>query len=443
MNKFLCPPPDRLSEVRRVCASIQNLARTLGGRVLVPSGPEHEREFTLMVASMQLESFKERLAALDPQHLLVIVGDRVRIQKMALEARVAVLIVSGNNDVPPELIEAAQRAGVSLLVSPHDSATTALLCRAAITVEHMVHEQFLSFQDDELLEEVQAMATASHFHVFPVLDSEKQTIGILSKSDFLKKPDRKLILVDHNELSQAVPGADQVEILEIIDHHRLGALTTTQPILFRNEPVGSTSTIVAECFFRNQVELSKNLAGLLLAGLVSDTLNLTSPTSTERDGQILRRLEKISGVNAGSFLEKLFASGSVLTSSPPDEAILADCKEFAEQGQTFSAAQIEEVGFETFWKRKDELFEALERHRARKKYFFAVLLVTDVSRKSSLMLVAGPPALQRTIDQPLLQPGVFEMPGFVSRKKQLLPYLADCLKKLGTVRVTAEPVTMV
>lgn len=192
-----------------------------------------------------------------------------------------------------------------------------MLCRGAIPVNHMLHEHFLTFREDESLAQVQPVATASAFQAFPVLDQSGRTVGILSKSDFLKRVDRKLILVDHNELSQAVTGADQVEILEIIDHHRIGALTTQQPILFRNEPVGSTSTIVADCFFRYGVELPPSIAGLLLAGLVSDTLNLTSPTTTARDAEILVKLEQISGVNATQFTEKLFASGSSSPPSPP------------------------------------------------------------------------------------------------------------------------------
>src|SRR4029078_8600578 len=131
--------------------------------------------------------------------------------------------------------------------------------------------------------------------------------------------------------SQAVQGAEQVEILEIIDHHRIGSFTTNQPILFCNESVGSTSTIVADCFFRAHVELPKPIAGLLLAGLVSDTLNLTSPTTTERDAEILKRLEEVAGIQADRFTEKLFASGSVLTSLPAAKAVMADCKEFQEQ----------------------------------------------------------------------------------------------------------------
>jgi manganese-dependent inorganic pyrophosphatase len=255
-------------------------------------------------------------------------------------------------------------------------------------------------------------------------------VGILSKSDFLRRVERQLILVDHNELSQAVRGADKVEILEIIDHHRIGSLTTSQPILFRNEPVGSTSTIVADCFLRQNIEMTRPIAGLLLAGLVSDTLNLTSPTTTQRDADILARLEGIAGIDATEFTEKLFASGSVLISKPAGAAITSDCKEYLERGRPFSVAQIEEIGFDQFWKRKDELLASLEAYRGKHGYLFSSLLVTDVVRQTSLLLVAGEEVFLSQIGYPELEPGLYELAGVVSRKKQLLPYLIHCLEQM-------------
>jgi manganese-dependent inorganic pyrophosphatase len=240
---------------------------------------------------------------------------------------------------------------------------------------------------------------------------------------------RSLILVDHNELSQAVQGANEVEILEIIDHHRIGALATQQPILFRNEPVGSTSTIVADCFFRYGVDLPADIAGLLLAGLVSDTLNLTSPTTTSRDAEILKQLEKLSGVNAREFTEKLFASGSLLTLKPAPQAIATDCKEYTELGAKFSVAQIEEIGFEQFWKRKDELLDALEAYRRGHAYLFSSLLITDVTSQNSLLLVVGDEKFIKRIKYPRLEPGIYDLRDVVSRKKQLLPYLTHSLRE--------------
>jgi manganese-dependent inorganic pyrophosphatase len=295
----------------------------------------------------------------------------------------------------------------------------------------MIHEQFLSFREDQLLSETRTVAANSTFHAFPVLDSDQRMVGILAKSDFLRKVARQIILVDHNELAQAVPGADEVEILEVIDHHRLNSFSTSQPILFRNEPVGSTSTIVADCFFRNQVELPAPIAGLLLAGVVSDTLNLTSPTATSTDARVLRRLEEISGVGAREFTERLFASGSILTSSAAAQAITMDCKEFTEGSRRFSIAQIEELGFNQFWKRKAELAEALEHYRQSKDYFFSALLVTDVARNTSLLLISGSRSFLSRIDYPEKESGVYILAGVVSRKKQLLPYFIHTLEQAG------------
>jgi len=430
LSKFLFPAANRLVDSRRVFSSLNNLAKTLGGKLLTGHEAGREEELVLMIGAMKIESFAQRLETLQPEKMAVVVGDRSNIQELAIRVGVRVLIVTGGFAVEPHILEAARKNGVSVITSPHDTSTTASLCRSAVAIRHMINEQFLSFRADAPLSAVKTEAASSGFAAFPITDEDGRTVGVLSKADFLKPVDRKLILVDHNELSQAVQGAEEVEILEIIDHHRLGALTTQQPILFRNEPVGSTSTIVADCFFRENVELPKSIAGLLLAGLVSDTLNLTSPTTTARDREILPRLEKIAGVNAREFTDKLFASGSLLTLKPAPQAIKTDAKEYRENGSTFSVAQIEEVGFDQFWKRKDELLAALEDYRRGRNYLFSALMVTDVVGQESLMLVAGKKEFVAKIDYPEPQPGVFELHNVVSRKKQLLPYLTHCLQRM-------------
>ncbi|MBI4661785.1 MAG: putative manganese-dependent inorganic diphosphatase [Verrucomicrobia bacterium] len=430
MSQFFFPAPNRAFDSRRIRASIRNLARTLSGRIVQARDPDREEDLILMIGAMSLESFQQRLAKQPSEKIVVVVGDRREIQRLAIRERVRAVVVTGDLAVEETVIEEARQNGVSLIISPHDSATTAMLSRASITVPHVVHERFLTLREDEALDHVRPLAIASQFHAFPVLDQNRRTVGILTKSDLLKKVDRRLILVDHNELSQAVQGADQVEILEVVDHHRIG-LTTHQPILFRNEPVGSTSTIVADRFLKQNLELPKNIAGLLLAGLISDTLNLTSPTTTERDAHVLKALEEKSGVNARKFAERLFASGSVLISKPAAEAIAADCKEYAEQGRRFSVAQIEEIGFDQFKTRKDEMIRALEEYRKRQGYWFSCVLVTDVVSQTSLLLVAGPEYFLRRIDYPEIETRVYELAGVVSRKKQLLPYLVHLLKQVG------------
>ena len=430
LSKFLFPTSQRFIDSRRVLSSLENLAHTLEGRLLFAQDTQTEKDLILTIGAMSLASFTERMKTYPLKRLAVVVGDRTDIQTLAIEQGAHLLIVTGGLVMEDNILAAARERGVNVLSTPHDTATTAALCRASVEVRHMTNERFLSLAQDASLAAVRANATASGYAAFPVVDDDGRTVGILSKTDFLKTVQRRLILVDHNELSQAVQGADQVEILEIIDHHRIGALTTQQPILFRNEPVGSTSTIVADCFLRQNVELRAPIAGLLLAGLVSDTLNLTSPTTTPRDAQVLRQLEKIANVNAREFTEKLFASGSLLTLKSAPEAITTDCKEYKEGDVAFSVAQIEEVGFDQFWKRKDELLAALKDYQQGHEYFFSALLITDVATQSSLLLVAARKKFTDRIDYPELEPGIFEMRDVVSRKKQLLPYLTDCLQRM-------------
>jgi manganese-dependent inorganic pyrophosphatase len=430
LSKFLFPATNRLIDSRKVLSSLNSLTRTLGGQLVVGPEPRREEEMFLTIAAMAFESFAKRLERYQKERLAVVVGDRSDVQRHAIEEGVRVLIITGGLPVDPEIVQAAEQRKVGLILSPHDTVTTASLCRAAVAIRHMLNEEFLSLREDAPLNLVRAAALASGYAAFPVTDDAGRTVGILSKTNFLKPVERKLILVDHNELSQAVQGASEVEIVEILDHHRLGSLTTQQPILFRNEPVGSTCTIVADCFFRHNVEVPAPIAGLMLAGLVSDTLNLTSPTTTARDREVLVRLEKIAGVNAREFTEKLFASGSVLTLKPAWQAITIDCKEYKENGDSFSVAQIEEIGFDQFWKRKEELQVALEEYARNRKYLFSSLLVTDVVLQNSLMLVAGSKAFIEQIDYPPTAPGVFELRDVVSRKKQLLPYLTHCVEKM-------------
>jgi manganese-dependent inorganic pyrophosphatase len=434
LTKFLFPVANRLMDSRRVLLSLTNLARILPGNLVASFEPDREEELIMLIGAMSVESFARRLKTFAREKVIVIVGDRQDIQYAAIREGVRVIIVTGGLEIEPDVLEHAMRKHVSIISSPHDTATTSTLCRAAVAVRNVLNEEFISFGEHAPLSAACEEARASGHQIFPVLDADNRVAGILSKTDFLKCVERKLILVDHNELSQAVQGADEVEIVEIIDHHRIGALTTAHPILFRNEPVGSTSTIVADCFFQYGVPMPRPIAGLLLAGIVSDTLNLTSPTATARDGDILKRLEQISETNARAFAEKFFATSSLLTLKPAPQAIMTDCKEYLEEGAKFSIAQVEELGFEQFWKRKDELVQALDAHRERANYFFSALLVTDVSTQSSLLVVVGDSDFIQRIGYPLLEQGIYELREVVSRKKQLLPYLIHCLRSNSSLK---------
>ncbi|MBV9673946.1 MAG: DHH family phosphoesterase, partial [Verrucomicrobia bacterium] len=268
-------------------------------------------------------------------------------------------------------------------------------------------------------------------YLFPILDSNKCLVGALSKSDFLKPVPRQLILVDHNELSQAVKGAGELPIIEVLDHHRIAAFHTDVPILFWNNPVGSTSTLVALSYQQNEIKIEPSIAGLLMAGLIADTLNLTSPTATGIDKKVLEDLSHIAGVDPSELARQIFSIGSPLLTLSPQQIIVADCKDYQEGDFSFSVSQIEELGFSHFFEKQDEILTSLQEYCSKQGYYFAALLITDVNTQNSLLLISAPSELLRVIHYPARGPNLFELNNVVSRKKQLVPYLLECLQKVN------------
>jgi len=432
--QHLFPSREEAESARVITASLGEIARIFGGTTLSGEACETVRPYRLFVGAMAVESFKERLRRYDSSDLVVIVGDRQEIQLAAVEGGVRAVVVTGGFPPHPEVSAAAQSHGVVMIGSPHDTATTVLLARGAVKVERKLESEYLSFSPDTLLETAREAAAASGQFVFPVIE-EDRLVGILSKSDFLKTIPRQLILVDHNELSQAVAGADKVPIVEVLDHHRLGGLASDTPILFWNNPVGSTSSIVAMCYRQFGIEIPKPIAGLLMAGLISDTLNLTSPTATAADGQILKQLAAIAETDPATLAEEIFSVGSPLLTMTPEQAINADCKEYTEEGARFTVAQIEEISFSHFYEKQEALLEALDRHCRAGRYLFSALLVTDINTQTSILLVCGAEAFLRRIDYPHAGHNRWMLEGVVSRKKQLLPYLLGCLHGLDRASI--------
>jgi len=349
---------------------------------------------------------------------------------LAIAGGVGAIVVTGNLPVSPTTLAAAREAGTAIVQSPHDTAISVDLARGAVQVGRMLEPEHLTFTPDSLLEEVREKAAHSAEFVFPIVDEAGLLVGILAKSNLHRKADRELILVDHNELSQAVNGAGKVRIVEILDHHRIGGFASDSPILFWNNPVGSTSTIVALCYLQAGVAVPREMAGLLMAGLISDTLNLHSPTATATDRQVLEELAKIAHVDPAQFAEEIFSVGSPLLTLAPEQVITADCKEYVEKSLRFTVSQIEELSFSHFADKQEALLAALQQHTRSAGLFFAALLVTDINTQTSLLLCCGAPEFLHRIDFPWHGPNIWELAGVVSRKKQLLPYLLQCLAGL-------------
>jgi manganese-dependent inorganic pyrophosphatase len=432
LSHHLFPPREEAGAARLVTAALADIVSTIAGHVVVGNASEEPQDQLLMVAAMAQDSFGPRLQRYAGKQVILFVADRPHILDLAIKARLQAVVVTGGFQIPKDLQEAARKFGVTLISAPYDTATTVLLARGAVQVERVLLDEYTTFQSDTPLEEARRVAAESAGFVFPVVDDTGSLVGILSKSDFLKPVPRQLILVDHNELAQAVRGADRTPIIEILDHHKLGGFATNTPILFWNNPVGSTSTIVALCYQQAGIAIPPPIAGLLMAGLIADTLLLTSPTATGTDRLVLDHLAKIAGVDAPKLAEQIFSVGSPLLTMSPEQAIAADSKIYEQAGRRFSVGQIEELTFSHFDAKREELLTALEQSRQRENLYFSALLVTDINTQTSLLLVRGAPEFLATIDYPPHAPSIWELAGVVSRKKQLLPYLLNCLDRVTT-----------
>jgi manganese-dependent inorganic pyrophosphatase len=431
LGKYLFPPLESLSSSRIVEASISHIRDAIRGMVITGKEDPEIKPRTLVVAAMLTDSFKKRLAQLDIPSTVLIVGDRWNIQELSILAGVPAIVVTNNFSPPDRIVALAQEHGTTLLSSPHDTATTVLLSRAAVTAGQMLSSDFIRLNPEATLRQTRMdIAMRSQF-AFPVIGAQGRLQGIISKSDLLKPVPRQLILVDHNELTQAVAGAEEIPIIEILDHHRIGVAPTQQPILFLNRPVGSTSTIVADCFRQARIPVPKHIAGLLMCGLISDTLNLTSPTTTETDRAVMKDLAEVCGANPSDLASEIFSVGSPLLTLPTKEVVTADCKEYEDHGIKFSVSQIEEISFASFEKQRPTLLEELEKYRLSHSYLFSMLLVTDVNTQNSLLVVRGSESFTRLLDFPEEGQFVWRLDGIVSRKKQLLPYISGLLDRMA------------
>jgi manganese-dependent inorganic pyrophosphatase len=438
LGGYFIPRPNQPRAMRMVHTSITDIVRALGGRIIHAVEPDREEEIFVRIGAMDIRSFGQLYGG-DKElahRSAIVVGDRYDIQQRSIQLGVRLLVVTGDLPVDDDVVQMARERGVCLISSPADSATTSWLIRSATRVGRMMKSKVVKFRPDDRISSVRRRIANLTVPAYMVVDEDDRLIGVFSKTDLLRPSRIGLVLVDHNELSQAVPGAEQVQIHEIVDHHRLGNPPTEQPILFINRPIGSTSSIIAEMFHRDGVEPSAAIAGVLMGGIISDTLNLQGPTTTPTDGRLLEWLENLAGISADELAETIFSAGSIIISETPETVIRTDMKVYQEGALSFSVSQVEELGFDNFRQHHRELEEALGRVRESENLSFAALLVTDINSQNSLLLVEGDEELRDQIKYPLGSSGAFELNGIVSRKKQLIPYLSGLVR--GSAAIVAD-----
>lgn len=363
---------------------------------------------------------------------LVILGNRYESHSCAIDINVACIIVCQDAPVSPILVKRAESQGIVIIQTPYDTFNVARLINQSIPVKHFMtlKESLCTFYTDDYIDDIRAVITKKTFREFPILNRQGKLQGFISRRRVMNVSKKKVILVDHNERSQAVDGLEEAEILEIIDHHRLGNIETVSPVYFRNQPVGCTATIIYQMYQENQVEITPQIAGLLCSAILSDTLMFRSPTCTAVDVSTAEKLAEIAQIDPEELASSMFKAGSNLEGKTAEEIFNRDFKPFTIGEKTFGVGQISSMDKEELATIKEMLNEylptALERNKMDAIYF----MLTDILSESSEILCCGTGAKQIIIDAFGLPEDVGDivLRKVVSRKKQLLPVLVAAIQ---------------
>jgi len=427
-ESYLIPCHDK---IRQVTITLPSLVRTLAARFESGTCDDAPITLNLFIGAMLEESFSSRIDGYNPRDLLIMTGNRRTIQLAAIERGVRVLVITGGHPLEDGLLELAQKQGVTVLLTPHDTATAAWLARLSTPVVCLAEQEFADIGVDKSLAALRQKLLGANVSAVLALEGDGTLAGVATKSSLLAPLPYNLILVDHNELGQAVPGAELVEIAEVIDHHKLGNNHSNTPISFITSPVGSTCTLVARHYRESNTEPDRQIAALLLAGILSDTVILKSPTTTDADHQMAAWLEERSGVVAAEFGRDIFAASSSLKNyGSAERVVAADFKLFTHEKYSIGLGQVEVIGFDEFYSMKEELLTALDEVKRRDNLFIAGLMVTDITTETTLFLVEGHTRIAHVMEYPQLEPHLYELKNVMSRKKQMVPHLLKILTKV-------------
>lgn len=414
-----------------VSTSISLIQKTLNAQPLNICSGDEIHKFTIIVGAASFASFQETIGAHLSEKVVVITGDRDDVHELCIDKGVFALVITGGKLPEKAVIEKAKKRGISVLISSFDTASTSMLISYSSPVSVMSDYSVQPVLEMDTVKKIKPLLHKSPSHSLPVVDEDDRLIGVISENDLLHEPNVQISLVDHNEISQAVEGIENYRIREIIDHHRIGAIPTKYPITFINRPVGSTSTQVANMFRENRVSIPKEIAQILLCGILSDTLILRSATTTDVDRDVAEYLSSITELDIESLGKDIISAGSHIGARSAGEVIAQDMKEYSEASDggkiSYTASQIEVEETEEILSRKKEFLGELEIVRRSHGALFSVLLVTDITKLSSVMLIAGDPKFIPFVNFPKKDEGVFYLKDVVSRKKQLVPLLTEVI----------------
>ena len=410
--------------------TIDNIIDTLSAKPIVIPSKMRSLNGRILVLAMEPETAARFLEVND----IVICGNRKDVQEIAINSNVSLMIVTGNVDIDEDIIKLAEDKGVTLISTPHDTFTTSRLITQSIPISFvMTRENLVSFTLDDLVDNVKEKMSQTRYRSYPVIDDDNnnKVVGLISRYHLISSMKKKVILVDHNERSQSVDGLEECEILEIIDHHRVADVFTGNPIYFRNEPVGSTSTIIASIMFENGRRPSKKMAGILAAAIISDTLLFKSPTSTNTDKIMLDRLARIEDLDVEKFAMDMFKAGTSLVDKTPEEILNQDFKVFTINENKVGIAQVYTMDLESLKDLKADLLSAMEERRIKDGYSSFILMLTDIFNEASEMVVVGEnKELIANAFGKNLENNSFYAPGVLSRKKQVVPPITTAITNM-------------
>jgi manganese-dependent inorganic pyrophosphatase len=403
-------------------ASVTAIVAQLDGE-LVSGDSELELEGRVWVLAMDVASLPNEIGAGD----VVVVGNREDAQRRAIELGAALLVTSNGTCPTDGVLALARERGTTVVSSPWDSYVTSRMVTLSMPCRALMDAEPLTVRPDDLVADVSGLIGGVDYRAAVAVDAEHRPVGVVTHAELLAPDPRRVLLVDHAEQAQSVVGVEHAEIVEILDHHHIGSIETTVPVTATFDPVGSTATLVIERFRHNGMEPTRPTAIALLGAVLSDTVILNSPTTTERDHAAVEYLERVLALDATEFGREMFETTSDVSEVDAAAIVTRDAKEYAVgDGQSLVIAQIETVG-DAVLERRDELLEELNALRESRGLALYALMVTDIMAKGTKMLVAGEhAALERVFSRPVVE-GTIDLPGVMSRKKQVAPKLLAAL----------------
>lgn len=403
-----------------------NIINDLNGTLLV--GKEEYVQGKVSIIAYYYKTIAGELGEND----IIIVGDRYDIIEHAINSKVKLIIITGEKTLPHKYIALAEALDVAIISVQVDTYTASRLINQCNQVSSIMKtKDLVRFNENDYLEDIKEEMITTNFRNYPVLNNDLQFSGFVRRKHLLNPGKKQVILVDHNEYSQSAEGLNEAEILEIVDHHKLGDISTSIPISFRNLPVGSTCTIVYKLFKESGIAIPNEIAGVLLAGIISDTLFFKSPTTTKEDKKAVEQLNTALNIDLNKFAMDMFKAGTALEGYTIEEIFFKDFKEFTLDGQKTGMSQVFTLDIDEVWKRKDAFLDFIGEVHRNKSYYLTLLLVTDILQEGSyLFYQCNNPNIISSAFQITNDQGIF-VASLVSRKKQVVPKVIEAISMLS------------